>query len=167
MKRLIVLAVGAMLALSACGSESLEPASTPTPTVEATATPAQFASIIAEHEGSWQDYADNMVDCALARVLGDGPLDEIKVTTCSLSASTVTLEARTALKAIDALPTPDAEMSALVERTVKVLTPLSQIEASEACAESTSEACGDMEAIVNAAIRPLVPVLDAWSPYLN
>ena len=162
-----MLAVGAILALSACGTESMEPVSTPAPTVEMTATPAQFASIIAEHKASWQDYADSMVDCALARVLGDSAMDSIKVTTCSLTASTVTLEARSTLKAIDALPAPDAEVAALVERTVNVLTPLSQIEASEACAEPASETCGDMEATVNAAIRPLVPVLAAWSPYLN
>lgn len=71
LKRLVTLAVAAILALSACGSESMESPSTPTPTpvptVEATATPAQFASIIAEHERNWRDYEDNMTDCAMAR----------------------------------------------------------------------------------------------------
>lgn len=87
--------------------------------------------------------------------------------TCGMTVPTVTMKAGTALKAIEKLPAPDPEVSALVERTVNALTPLSQIDALDACKESASEACGEMEVLVNAAIRPVIPVLDAWSPYVN
>ena len=168
MNRLVVLAVAAVLVLSACGSESAEPrASAPTPTVEPTATPAQFASIIAEHQGFWRDYADSITDCAFARIIGDGDLDGIKVMICGMNASTVTMKAGSALKAIADLSVPDPEVAALVDRTVNALTPLSQIDAFDACEESTSDECGEIEVLVNGTIRPVIPVLDAWSPYLN
>lgn len=168
MNRLVVLAIAAVFVLSACGSESTEQqASAPTPTVEPTATPAQFASIIAEHEGFWRDYADNITDCALARIIGEGQLDGIKVMTCGMNSSTVTMKAGSALKAIADLPAPDPEVAPLVDRTVNALTPLSRIDAFDACEESTSAECGEMETLVNGAIRPVIPVLDAWSPYLN
>ena len=171
MKQLAVLAVGAVLALSACGTESTDSAAastpTPTPTVEVTATPAQFASIIAEHETAWRDYSDNITDCAFARIVGDTALDEMKVMSCGLTTSTVTLKAKTALKSIADLPSPDPEVAALVDRTVQALTPLSEIEASEVCMDQASEACGDMATLTNGAIRPVIPVLDAWSPYVK
>lgn len=167
-----VAAIGGALVVSGCAGTSQPgsstPASTrsPTPTAVPTATPKQFASIIAEDETTLRNYYGSIVDCALADVSKD-MASSIKVLTCRTTAQTVTLDAQNMLRDIGKLPKPDPEVSSLVDRTINVLTPLAAINASLKCKDIQSADCDAAETAVNGAIRNVIPVLDAWKPYMQ
>ncbi|MFB9716742.1 hypothetical protein [Arthrobacter methylotrophus] len=171
MKKLVALAIGAGLALSACGSASAQPPaatpSSPTPSPVQTATPAQFASILSENQKVWRDYNTNIVECGIARVLGKSTADQIKVMTCGMTVVTVTLTAKNAIRDIVALPKPSPEVKKLVDRAITDLTPLSTIDAAVACKDASSEACDEKETLANGQIRDVVSMLDAWAPYMR
>ncbi|CAH0287046.1 hypothetical protein SRABI83_04094 [Arthrobacter sp. Bi83] len=158
-----------LLSVTACGSSAPAAAPNTTPVETATPTPtatvSQFASVIAEHEKSWRDYEEKIVDCAFAGI-SSAAIDQVKRTTCTYTASTVTLEAQTALRDIMKLPSPPAEIKDLVNRTITVLEPLGDNQASTACSDQTSEACDGAITKANGDIRPVTSVLDAWKPYL-
>lgn len=171
MKRLLApLAIAALL-IAGCGAPSDQVAATsatptPTPTVAPTATPQEYASVIAEHEAGWREYEENIVDCALASVVGEGVLDEIKAMTCRTTSSTVTMTANKAIKDFRALDTPPSGMAELVVRTLIALEALGATGADKACSvDRESQACDDAATLTNGAIRPVVSVLDAWKPY--
>lgn len=171
MKKALALAIGAILMLTACGGTAQSTPATatpsPTPTPTPTAKPAQFASILSENEKNWRDYEDNISECAFARVVGKSAMDAVKVTTCGMTVVIVTLNAKSAIKAINALPTPDAEVKTLVDRTLTALEPLSKIESVNACSDQKSETCSAAETEANGAIRGVTVVLDAWAPYMH
>lgn len=171
MKKLVAAAIGAALALSACGSPSTQTSavtsSSPTPTPEQTATPAQFASILSENQKVWRDYNANIVACGIARVLGKSATDQIKVMTCGMTVVTITLTAKNAIRDIVALPKPSPEVRKLVDRAITDLTPLSNIDAVAACKDPNSEACDEKETMANGQIRDVVSMLDAWAPYMR
>lgn len=167
---LTTLAISALM-LTGCGAtpDAAAKASatpTPTPTAAATTTPEQYASIIAEHEEGWREYEDNIVDCALASVVGKGVLDEIKALTCRTTASTATMTANHAIREFRALDAPSSDVAELVNRTLVVLEDLGSTGADKACTDDReSQACDDAATLTNGAIRPVVSVIDAWKPY--
>lgn len=168
MKQLLAPLATAALLLTGCGSPSQAPAATSAAplAIPATATPQQLASIITENEASWREYEDNIVDCALADVMGEGALDEVKVMTCRTAASTVTLMANNAARSMRALSAPPADMKDLVARTLVALDTLGASGADESCgSDRESDACDNDSTIANGAIRPVISVLDAWKPY--
>ena len=170
-KKLFALAIGVGLALSACGGPSTQTVaattSSPTPSPEQTATPAQFASILSENQKVWRDYNANIVACGVARVLGKSATDQVKVMACGMTVVTVTLTAKNAIRDIVALPKPNPEVKKLVDRTISDLTPLANIDAVAACKDPNSEACHEKETLANGEIRDVVAMLDAWAPYMR
>ena len=174
MNRSLVLpaVVASTLLLSACGSgvaatgtASTSTTPTPTPTPTPTATVSQYASIIAEYEQDWREYENAIVDCAFASI-GTTAMDKITRLTCSMTVQTVTITAKTAARNMRELPKPPAEVSSLVERTLRALDPLAVNDAVEVCDDAESEACDAAITKANGNIRPVVSVLDAWKPYL-
>ncbi len=164
--------VAVALVLSACGSDaaatgatSTSTTATLTPTPTPTATVSQYASIITEYEQDWREYEDDIVNCALASI-GTKPIDKITRLTCSMTVQTVTITAKTAARNMRTLPKAPAEVSTLVERTLKVLDPLAVSDAVDACGDAESEACDAAITKANGDIRPVTSVLDAWKPYL-
>jgi hypothetical protein len=166
----LIAAATIVTALSGCSSAApaaeTSPTPTQTPTSVPTATPRQFASIIAQYDKTWRDYADNIVKCSLADVQTD-TISSMERITCSMTAETVTLDAKSAIRDIVKLPKPDPEVSDLVTRTLDTLTPLSNIDAMTQCKDMTSASCDEAKTAVNGAIRPVVSVLDAWKPYIG
>lgn len=162
-----------MLALSACGtgsaaagtSPSSTPSSTPTPTPTPTSTVSQFASIVAEYEQGWRGYEEKITDCAFASI-GTTPMDGVTRLTCSMTVQTATITASTAAKRMRTLPEAPAEVTTLVERTLKALDPLADNNAVDVCDKPESEACDAAITKANGDVRFVTSVLDAWKPYL-
>ncbi|MEV8182797.1 hypothetical protein [Specibacter sp. NPDC078692] len=160
--------VASLLLLVGCrASNAPAPVQEPTPTpVAATASPEQLASVITEHETSWREYEEDIVDCALASIVGKSVMDEIMALTCKTTSSTVAMTANAAARDLRKLDAPPAEMSDLVARTLLALDNLGATGADTECIEDReSEACENAATLANGAIRPLVSVLDAWKPY--
>lgn len=177
MKKVLLVLTLAAVVLTGCGGGAVAeststPTATPTPTqtVEQTATAKQFASILAENETTWRAYAKDIVSCAYDKIVATNTAAKIHVLTCTMTAATVTMQAKTAQTNILKLPKPAPEVKDLVDRTIAALGPLSKTGADKACLGSdaaTSSACDDAETLTNGAIRDVISVLDAWRPYMG
>ncbi|XAS66542.1 hypothetical protein V3C33_13730 [Micrococcaceae bacterium Sec5.7] len=138
--------------------------------MEQTASAKQFASILAENESSWRAYSKDIASCAYDEIVATDTAAKIHAMTCTITAATVTMQAKNATRDILKLPKPAPEVKDLVDRTIAALGPLSKTGADTACMGSgaaTSSKCDDAETAANGAIRGVISVLDAWRPYMG
>lgn len=186
-----IAAVGAVLALAALSGCSGQPepaptvavtasvAQSPTPTPEPTpslpsATPEQFASLIATYEPDWRETIEEAGDCRWYWVTYEDDDDlttRVQALSCYLREAAMTMTAETATKKLDALGPPPESMASLVNDTHAALAKVVAADMDGQCGTSLDEiededAC---TAAAGAAIRAydhLEDVLNAWRPYL-
>lgn len=82
----------------AAAESTSTPTPTPTPSVEATAAAKQFASVLAESESSWRAYAAYSSNCAYDKIIGTDAASKVHVLTFTMTAATVTIQAKVARK---------------------------------------------------------------------
>ncbi|MBP1235236.1 DNA-binding ferritin-like protein [Arthrobacter sp. PvP102] len=108
----------------------------------------------------WKDYEDKITDCAFASV-GTKPIDQVTRLTCSMTVQTATITAKTAAKNLRALAKAPAEITSLLDRTLRVLDPLADNDAAKVCSDAESKACDAAITKANGDVRFVTSVLDA------
>ncbi|MCS5721084.1 hypothetical protein N1028_02380 [Herbiconiux sp. CPCC 203407] len=164
-----VLAVAHVLLVTGCAASPV--ASTPTPTPTPTpefATEAEVASVIAKRATDWRETLDGAFECRTVWVLGEGPLDEMKGTSCFMEAKTINITAELALDDLDALAIPPSMTTAIADLRVP-LSGLKSIDLEGLCgtgSEPTSEdACNKALGAQNFHFSQLESALDGLSPW--
>jgi hypothetical protein len=148
---------------------------TPTPGTETapqTATPQQFASIIAGHESDWRKTIKGAADCRYLWVMGaEDAMEETEAMTCYVREATIVMTAATAAKEIRELE-PSNDMASLVTDTLAELDAISAVDLEGACGEPFDDDAPNDTKKCTAAIGSLYgnyvsfkKVLDAWKPY--
>lgn len=165
-------------AVAACGSDtdaaesssdnSSSAAVEVTPT---TATPEQFASIIAGSEKDWRVVINNANGCRFDWTLGDdSALTQTTNMTCYVREVNAGYSAQSAIRAMSGL-TPPESMTALVEETRTALFSVAKVQLEETCGDVTTgpketKACDRALGNLYGAYQSLETALDSWGPYL-
>ncbi|MCY1238759.1 hypothetical protein D9M72_515160 [compost metagenome] len=83
-----------------------------------------------------------------------------------MTVQTATITAKTAAKNLRTLPKAPAEITSLLDRTLRVLDPLADNDAAKVCSDTESRACDATITKANGDVRFVTSVLDAWKPHL-
>lgn len=150
------------------GGDAEKAAAVPTTSETPTATTAQFASIIAEHKGDWDEIADRTkANC----------LDPATVPACVLGYMTLGIKADTIHLALTGAheagnPTyigePTAEIEDLLAATETAASKVNPAVASfqkAGCTDPMEPACLTQYIAMDSAVDELSRKLDAWSAY--
>lgn len=150
-------------------SETTTTTATPIPT-DTEATPEQVASVIAGQESDWRETIDGAGECRFLNVMGEGPADELQLTTCYMGELTMGVSASGAIRELNSLDVPGS-MSDLVEETVRILQAVADVDLEGACGPAFStpvdtQECSDALGSRNVLYGLLGTTLDKWRPYL-
>ena len=181
--RHLALVAAVAIGLAGCGgvvdteaaAESPTPSEATTITVTQTptateATPEQVASVIAGQESDWRETIDGAGECRILNTIGEGPADELQLTTCYLGELTMGVSASHAIRGLNSLDVPGS-MSGLVEETIGVLQAVADIDLEGACGPAFStpadtQECSDALGSRFVHYGLLGTTLDKWRPYL-
>lgn len=173
-----LLGYGAVIAtalIAGCTSPSAvrsSPAQAPRSTTQAppSATPtgpiAPFAKVIAKYQKTWQDY-DAGIDACNKAADGHTADEIIKAMNCVKNAQTAAQAARAATDSLTGLGTPPAQIQPLLTRTLAALAQVRDSGAEAACQDAASDPCQQAVDKIDAAVSPLVDILDSWDTYIT
>ncbi len=175
MKRSLLVMAAVLLAGCSGGTgaptDSISAAATPGTPSPSTATPQQFASIIAGQESDWREVIKDAADCRYLWVLGTSTVsDKTEAMTCYVREATIVMTTGTAAKKIRALA-PSSDVQPLVTQTLVALDAISLVDLEGVCGEPFGDAPKETKKC-NAALGELFSnygtlkkVLDEWKPY--
>lgn len=175
MRRTIAAAV-ALVTLAACGNDDeptvtpspaptpTDPTLTPTPAEPETATVAQYASLIAEHEGGWRESVATIEDtCTDPDAI---PICAATYLTASFQAETLALDLSGAGDEIGEPPTEIADLLADTGAAASAYADAYEAWSATGCEDPLDLECGVSESFeMGMALDELTEKFDAWEPY--
>ena len=167
--------VGALLALTGCGSD--EPVSQEAPAPAATtqaapvpepeyATVQQVASVIAAYAADWRETIEAADSCRIIHATGAQDVQEdVELATCFMRESAMTYSAQTVTTKWGELNIPP-ELQELVADTEEQLDKIVEADVAGNCKDDESEECSTALGAVMMPYTALASRLNAWAPYL-